>query len=346
MNRPRNRAVFFIAVGLSILSASCYRRAARVESERRAAVAAVTPAEPAAPRRDPEAISLLGRPLYATPATSDPTRLESDLADARAALAADDSDPRNWIWVGRRLGYLWRMREAIDVYTRAIERFPEYAPLYRHRGHRYISVREFDQAIVDLERATQLILGKPDEIEPDGAPNARNIPLTTTGFNVWYHLGVARFLKGDYSGAAKAFEETLQYTGGRDDNLVAVSDWLYITLRRLGRHDEAFRLLSPIRPDMNIIENGAYHRRLLMYKGLIDSRDVLDLRDGSALDFATLGYGVGYWLMHTGQIASGLNVFERVVAGPYWPAFGYIASEVELARERARHDRTRFRPNK
>ena len=86
---------------------------------------------------------------------ADRTKLEADLATARRALAADPDDPDNIIWVGRRLGYLWRMSEAIAVYSEGIELHPDCARLYRHRGHRYISVRRFDDAIVDLEQRDQ-----------------------------------------------------------------------------------------------------------------------------------------------------------------------------------------------
>jgi len=336
-------ALLMAAVGLTTLG--CAPRSAVQEPRAAADRASRSEADSTSLRSRPEAMSLLEKPLYAASPSEDTTRLEAELAAARDQFATDPNDPVKTVWLGRRLGYLWRMREAIDVFTRGIERHPDYAPFYRHRGHRYISVREFDKAIVDLEKAAVLIRGTPDEIEPDGMPNSRNLPLTTTGFNVWYHLGVARYFIADYEGAAKAFQETLNYTRGFADNLVAVTDWLYQSLRRLGRHSEAAALLADIRPDMDIIENRAYHRRLLMYKGLIDPRDMLLAKGASGLDFATLGYGVGYWYLHTGQIVSAMEIFQQVVAGPHWPAFGYIASEVELAREKAKGDRTRFRHN-
>ena len=89
-------------------------------------------------------------------------------------LAPDDADA--WIWFGRRTAYLGHFRDAVEIYTRAIERFPDDARFYRHRGHRYISLRRFDDAISDLERAAILIEGRPDAIEPDGLPNAAGKP--------------------------------------------------------------------------------------------------------------------------------------------------------------------------
>jgi tetratricopeptide (TPR) repeat protein len=273
----------------------------------------------------------LGRPLFATPPASDLPRLEADLAAARADLAANPNDPEKIIWVGRRLGYLWRMREAVDVYTEGLNRFPSHAPLYRHRGHRRISLRRFDEAIADLQRAAELIEGKPDDVEPDGQPNARNIPLTSTAFNVWYHLGVAHYLKGDDAKALEAFRNTLSHRRGYDDNLVAVTDWMYLCLRRLGRHEEAQALLAPIHANMDIIENSAYHRRLLLYKGWLTPDDLLGA-PATGTDGATLAYGVAQWMLFTGREAEGAALMRKLVSGDLWPAFAFIAAEADLSR--------------
>jgi tetratricopeptide (TPR) repeat protein len=282
----------------------------------------------------PEAVSLLGRPLYAQPAGADIAKLEANLARARAELDADPTDADRLIWVARRLGYLWRMNESVEVLTRAISLHPNDARLYRHRGHRYISLRRFNDAEADLRRAAELIAGRPEDVEPDGAPNARGVPLTTTAFNVWYHLGLARYLKGDSAGALEAYRETMKHTRGYDDNLVAVTDWMYMTLRRLGRDEEAAALLDPIHPQMDIIENRAYHRRLLMYKGLLEPDALLSLETAGDLDLATRGYGLGFWHWRQGDGEGARATWERVVTGPYWPAFGFIAAEVELSRMR------------
>jgi tetratricopeptide (TPR) repeat protein len=286
----------------------------------------------------PAVLSLLGKPLSPPPPGAALQKLERDLAEARARLAEKPDDPDRIIWVARRLGYLWRMEEALAVLNDGIARHPENAALYRHRGHRFISVRRFDEAVVDFVRATKLIAGKPEEIEQDGAPNERNIPLTTLGFNIWYHLGVAHFLRGEFDAAENAFRGCLVHTRGYDDNLVAVTDWRYMCLSRLGKTKEAAALLEPISETMEIIENRSYHRRLLMYKGVLKPEDLLSGDKASPLDVATMGFGVGHWYLCRNEPDKAVETFERVVAGPYWPAFGYIAAEAELARRKADAD--------
>lgn len=286
---------------------------------------------------EPEATSLLGKPLT-RPELAESARkpLEANLAKATADFVKDPDSADNIIWLGRRLSYLSRFREAVDVYTRGIARHPEDVRLYRHRGHRYVTLRRFDEAIADFERADRLIREKnlPDAIEPDGAPSLRGQPTSTTRFNVYYHLGLAHYLKGDFPRALEAYRECLKYSTASPENLVATSDWLYMTLRRLGRADEARKVLEPIRADLDVRDNTAYLSRLLLYKGEKKPEAVLDPATDDPVQLATQGYGVGNWYLYTGQPAQAREIFERVVAGSGWAAFGYIAAEAELARSR------------
>jgi tetratricopeptide (TPR) repeat protein len=281
----------------------------------------------------PEAMSLFGKPLISVQPTGETkARLEADLTKARADYDRDQSSADAAIWLGRRLAYLGRFNDAIAAYTRGIERHPNEPRLYRHRGHRYITIRKFDLAIADLRRASQLTAGKPDEIEPDGAPNKAGIPRSTLQSNIWYHLGLAQYLTGDFTVALASYREGMKVSRVNDDMLVATSDWLYMTLRRLGRDAEAKQVLDPIREPMDILENQAYHARLLMYKGLRTPESVLNLNTADDVQIATQGYGVGNWSLVNGDKPKAREIFERVVAGRAWTAFGYIAAEADLKR--------------
>ena len=259
-------------------------------------------------------------------------QLERNLAEARAEFEQNPTDPDAAIWVGRRLAYLGQYQGAIDAYGAAIAQHPDYAKLYRRRGHRYISTRRFDDAIVDLERAAELIEGVPDEVEPDGAPNERNIPTSTSHTNIWYHLGLAYYLTGDLDRALDAYRECLAFSKN-PDMLVATSHWLYMTLRRLGEDDPAAEVLEPIVDGMDVIENGAYYRLLQMYKDLIPPELILEraAADGG-VQFPTSAYGVASWHLYNGHSEIGLTLLNRIVAGDQWAAFGHIAAEADLHR--------------
>jgi tetratricopeptide (TPR) repeat protein len=279
----------------------------------------------------PEATSLLGKPLVSPPAPDNVrAKLEADLTAARDALERAPNDPEARIWVGRRLAYLGRYRDAIAVFTEGIDRFPKDARFLRHRGHRYITVREFDKAIADLERADALVAGSADQIEPDGQPNDRNIPLTTLNSNIRYHLALAYYLKGDFAKAAPVWQRARDAVRN-PDNLVSATHWLYLTLRRLGRADDATRALDGIVPGLDVIENGSYYSLCQMYKGMRTADDVLKAAGGGPSGAAVV-YGVAMWQDLNGRAAEATALRRQLVDGPDWAPFGVIAAEADLAR--------------
>ena len=284
--------------------------------------------------RAPVVISLLGKAYYEPERpTKVQARLDSNLEVALSNLENRISE-ENFIWLGRRLGYMSRFNEAVRVFTDGLERYPESARLYRHRGHRYISLRLFDKAIDDLNRANVLSSTLPLEMEPDGEPNKINKPLSTLQFNIRYHLGVAHYLKGEFTKAWEAFVECLKICDN-DDLLVACVDWMYMTERRLGWTREAASVINNVHEGMTIIENDSYYKRCRMYQGHL-SPDSLLAGDPKSEDYelvmATQGYGVGNWYLYNGDSVKAKEIFEKVVAGKYFSAFGFIAAEAELAR--------------
>lgn len=284
-----------------------------------------------------EALSLLGDTLRAPQLTAEThAAYGARLADAARNVEARPDDVDALIWLGRRTAYLGRYRDAIAIYTRALDRHADDARLYRHRGHRWITVREFARATRDLERAAALTRGRPDEVEPDGLPNTRGIPTSTLQSNIWYHLALAHYLRAEWSRALAAWQADIA-AATNDDMRIAAGYWHYLTLRRLGRDAEARAVLEPVRADLDIIENHAYHRLLLAFKGerSLDSLLPSGAAGLGALDDATTGYGVGAFLLASGDTVRALGVFRRVRAGGNWASFGYIAAEAELARHRA-----------
>ncbi|HEX6309375.1 MAG TPA: hypothetical protein VFZ69_14360 [Longimicrobiales bacterium] len=306
-----------LAVALVLASAGC------------AAGGAARFAEEPGPRA--EAMSLLGQPLFAPalePAARE--RMLEQLAEARARYEREPNDADAIIWLGRRLAYLGYYRDAIDVFTEGIAKHPADARFYRHRGHRYITTRQIGRAIADLERAAELMRDRPDEVEPDGQPNRFDIPTSTLKSNIFYHLALAHYLRHDFGRALPVWQRALE-AATNDDMLVATADWLYMTLRRLGRVTEAAAVLERITPDMRILENDAYHRRLLMYRRLITPDSVMPQDTHDPVQLATYGYGVANWHLYNGDRYTAELLFRRILEGPNWAAFGYIAAEAEVA---------------
>jgi len=261
--------------------------------------------------KEPEVVSLLGKKLYAAPAGGEElAKLQTNLQEALRAVEADPDSVETIIAYGRALAGLWRYHDAIEVYSKGIIAHPDAAMLYRHRGHRYISIREFGKAASDMAKAAA---------------------LNDKDFDIWYHLGLAHYLRGEFDKARAANESCLKVVAD-DDSKIAVSNWLYATLRRLGMKDDAARVLEGISEGMKVEENTSYLNLLLFFKGLKTEDEVLAWAADSELDAATVGYGIGCWHLYSGQKEKARGFFEKIMTGRYWPAFGFIAAEAELAR--------------
>jgi cytochrome c-type biogenesis protein CcmH/NrfG len=74
------------------------------------------------------------------------------IARAERALAADPRNVQRFIQLGVTQAGARQMREAVQTFTRALAVAPNEPMLYRWRGHRNLSIRQFDAAMADLTR--------------------------------------------------------------------------------------------------------------------------------------------------------------------------------------------------
>lgn len=253
---------------------------------------------------------------------------ETKLAEARTDFDKNPLNADAIIWFGRRTAYLGNYKESIEIFTKGAEKFPKDARFLRHRGHRYITIRCFDDAIADFELAAKLTKGKPDEIEPDGLPNARNIPTSTLQSNIFYHLGLAYYVKGDHKSALKAYRKCLKVSDN-NDMTVATIHWQYMTLRRLNKEKEAGKLIAKVKDNLTIIENDDYYRLVKLYQGKLKPEDLMT-KDANTLSNASLGYGIGNWFFYNNEKEKAAKTFRQIAQGNQWASFGYIAAESEL----------------
>lgn len=230
------------------------------------------------------------------------------IARAQSALAADPRNVERIIQLGIAQSGARQFREAIETFTRGLAIAPNNAMLYRWRGHRYLSLRDFDRAMSDLTRGAG---------------------LDSTIYGIWYHLGIVRYVRADFAGAADAFAHA-QPRAPEAGELAGSTDWLWMSLMRAGRTAEAQAMLDR-RPDSLTIAN-AYARRLKLYRGEIGPDEVITPADTADVQVATLSYGVGNWYLVKGDTARARTWFERSIQSGGWPGFGFIISEAELRR--------------
>lgn len=278
-----------------------------------------------------EAISFLGDTLL-RPEIEVETFLQNDslLEEAKTVFLEDSTDLGAIIWYGRRLAYLHRYKEAIDVYTHGMRSHPESPELYRHRGHRFITIRQPENAIHDLKLGATLAANREMEVEPDGIPNKLDIPLSNLQFNIFYHLGLAYYLKADYTEAITSFRTSMQYANN-PDLVVATTYWLYLTYLRTGDQVATKGLLTDIHPDMEIIENDAYLQQLLLFQA---GNSEVHESDASPVSNSpgTQQYGISCWHEANGRRTEADSIRRMILADEGWHYFGYIAAEADAAR--------------
>src|SRR5262245_41586314 len=229
---------------------------------------------------------------------------------ARAALEASPRNIARIIDLGVAQSGARQFREAIATFTRGLEIEPDNALLLRWRGHRYLSVCEFDRALADLTRGGAI----------DG-----------TIYGIWYQRGVVQYLRGNFADAAASFARA-QPIAPDAGELAGSTDWLWMSLSRAGRGGDA-KAMRERRPDSKPVTN-ADTRRLQLYRGEIGPETVVTAADTDEVQVATLAYGLGNWYLVRGDNVQARAWFERSIQSGGWPGFGFIVSEVELRRLR------------
>src|SRR5258705_2514138 len=207
---------------------------------------------------------------------------------ARAALEASPRNMTRIIDLGAAQSGARQFREAIVTFTRGLEIEPNNALLLRWRGHRYLSVREFDRAFADLTRG--------------GA-------IDSTIYGIWYHLGIVQYLRGAFADAAASFAKA-QPIAPDAGELAGSTDWLWMSLSRAGRGADAKAMLDR-RPEKPV--TNAYTRRLQLYRGEIGPDAVVTAADTDEVQIVTLAYGLGNWYLVRGDKAQARKAFERSV---------------------------------
>ena len=253
---------------------------------------------------EPEYVSPTGKKYYGSPDA------RGVIAEAQARVAKDPDNTELLIDLGLIYGSLKHYRQAIETYSRGIEQKPDWALLYRHRGHRYITIRDFANARADLAKASQ---------------------LDPRSFDISYHLALSTYLANDYANAVTAYRKSLDLATS-DDDRIAASYWLYLSLRQLGRDDEAQAVLQPIRPAMRVERMAAYFKLLAFYKGQLEENELFALETATSIEIATYGHGLASQYLFNGEERKARKLLQTIVDGPYWPAFGFIAAEAELQR--------------
>ncbi|MBQ1074258.1 tetratricopeptide repeat protein [Micromonospora sp. C31] len=267
-----------------------------------------------------------------------------------------------YVIAARLKGYLNKHGESVALLTEALELEPGSARLLRFRGHRRISIGDYAGAIADLRAAADqlpgvedeyemyqpevekdvvsLILGRPEQVRPQHLtdtmaaqdPQALGRYNATLHAGIWYHLGVAQYLIGDFEGCLPSFRAA-EESSRHQEGTVASQDWQYMALRRLGRPAEAEEVLDRFRKISLVQEDHlvGYEGRMQLYTGEITPEQLWAMCDGNDLKTVTQGYGLGNWYYHQGDVDKAREVFDGVLRTGVSHAFAYLAVKAEYA---------------
>jgi tetratricopeptide (TPR) repeat protein len=182
--------------------------------------------------------------------------------------------------------------------------------------------------------ALALRVKSPIYVERAVVEKARGLKLDSTVYGIWYHLGIVRFVRGDFNGAADAFARA-QSRAPDAGELAGSTDWLWMSLSRAGRSAEAKAMLDRKPDSLKVADpEYAYVKRLRMYRGQVAPEQLITKTDTADVQLATLNFGLGNWYLVNGDKAKAKAAFEQSIKSGGWPGFGFIVSEVELRRMR------------
>ena len=245
---------------------------------------------------------------------------------------------RYTIWYGRVQAYWDKILNAISIWTDGIERFPDSYRLYRHRGHRYLSLHRLEEGYADFRKSAELFekYGSAEEMEEDGVRKRLPIPPERTGFNIYYHLALAAYLCDDLEAALAANTKCFDYCIN-DEDLVANSDWGYLILRRLGRKEAAEDLIAKVPDDLEIVDNVGYYKRIHFYKGLLSYNGIQVIDPKKADEYhrpmvkISQLYGVAAHYIAEGSKETARAILEDCIAdNKHFGAFAHLACEHDL----------------
>jgi len=227
-------------------------------------------------------------------------------------IEKNPSSTELWMKKGLELAKQMHFREAIEAYSIGLSHNPFHALTLRHRGHRLISTYRFEEATFDFELSSR---------------------LDPSNWDTWYHLGLAYYLIGDFERANNAYSRCLDMTKEDQEELVAIVDWKWLTLMRLGKIEEAKEVLQLVNEKTEPGENTVYKERVLMYKGKIKPENILENIPGyegdgfGDFELATQGYGVSMFFYFNGEKEKAFDLFRRILQhDTFWSAFGFIAA--------------------
>lgn len=201
---------------------------------------------------------------------------------------------------------------AINDYSKLLICEPFNSMLYRNRGHRYLSISEFDKAVADLIMSTRLF--------PDYWKN-------------WNYIGMIYYFKGEYEKSILYYNRAMLETGVDSPFYVAMVNWKYLALMKLGRNSEANDLINGFNAPKKTLDN--YRDLVYLYRGTLSVEEIEKKlkEDINEIYKSTYCFGLGMYYYFNGHKEKSVNLFKDFInSSDVWFALGYMGVQAELKR--------------
>ncbi len=256
-------------------------------------------------------------------ATSTKEWFDGDLETASIVFASAPLKESSYSWRGRREGFMGNYAKAIEIFTEGMELFPESYALYRYRGYHLVRNYQFEEGIIDLRRAEELIENVDVAPTQEGIPGRSNFSPSTFKRNIYYYLAESSMATGDYNTVVEYMDKAAETNQLRDkdDFLVSTSFYKYMAMRKLGQHDEANEMIMAIPRGLDIISNRDYYDAIQFLQGRVSRDQFMGRADSLGL------YTIAMVDMFEDRNADAKEIFTVVTNNNHK---GYWLAEVEL----------------
>lgn len=225
------------------------------------------------------------------------------------AISLDPSRAAAHLGRCRTLARLTRHEDAVGACSEAIRLEPQNWEAIRDRGHYLINLNRLDAALADMQNAAAMKQGD---------------------YQIDYHLGLAHFIRGDYTKAVPVWQACVN-DAPEVGNKLACYAWLYPSLRKAGRDAEAVQALDAALA-LGAKPDAAYLNRLMLFKGTLSEEEAAKQMGVDALQQATVGFSIGLWHELNGRSDKAREYYQKATASEARTAFGHVAATNALSR--------------
>ena len=196
-----------------------------------------------------------------------------------------------------------RYREIPELCDKMVSLSPKSPIPWRLRGGAYLCTLQYDKAVWDFLQALALGGDRGD---------------------IYYRLGICRYLQGDFLKATVHFEDVFFMSG--DEMGIAAIYWHTLGAARGGLPPI---LLPFYRDDMNVGHPTAYKLAVSLWAGRISPEELLSRleREQDDLEYVITAYGLAVYLETHGRRGE----YEKLIAsiltrGEFWSALSALAA--------------------